>query len=330
MNGISRTFAAFGFRALICPYNCVRISSQGRRRAIRILPRIKTPNRKGVFEILKAYRKNIILFYVLTAAALIAAVFVDLKLDILLNAPENAFAVWFYNTGEIPCRLICPLAGAALFYCCDSKFARFAGICISLGGGAYFGYYFSEHFFTEANQLLFGIVYGVGFSLAVLLSGKLVNIPESIKKPLAALAVAGIAVMAAQLLAVEGMKYLWGRVRFRDLLAAGSYEAFTPWYVINGINGNKSFPSGHTAGAAMSFLAMLLPYISKTAYKHRQLCFYIPFVYTCTVGVTRLIMGAHYLSDIAMGGAVGLLTVIIAIAVLDKKICPSRLKAEQQ
>ena len=53
---------------------------------------------------------------------------------------------------------------------------------------------------------------------------------------------------------------------------------------------------------------------------HRQLCFYLPFFYTCVVAVTRLIMGAHYLSDVAMGGAVGMLTVVIAMAVLDKKI----------
>lgn len=268
---------------------------------------------------LKIYRKNIIAFYVLCVAALVAAAFVDLKLDILLNSPENAFAVWFYNTGEIPCRLICPIAGAALLYCCNSKFAKFAGACISVGGGAYFGYYFAEHFFVQDNQLIYGIVYGIGFSLVLIFIGRFINIPENLKKPIAALAIAGIAVMAAQLCAVEIMKYLWGRVRFRDLLAAGSYESFTPWYIINGINGNKSFPSGHTGGAAMSFLAMLLPYISRKAYKHRQICFFIPFIYTCTVAVTRLIMGAHYLSDVAMGGAVGMLTVIIAMAVLDKK-----------
>lgn len=267
---------------------------------------------------LKAYKKDIIIFYILTAAALIAAVFADLKIDILLNSPENAFAVWFYNTGEIPCRLICPVAGTALLYCCNNRFARFVGACISIGGGAYFGYYFAKHFFVEENNLAFGIVYGVGFSLVLILAAKFIKIPEHLKRPIAVLAIAGIAVMAVQLLAVEGMKYLWGRVRFRDLLAAGSYDAFTPWYVINGINGNKSFPSGHTAGAAMSFLAMLLPYISKKAYEHRQLCFVLPFIYTCVVAVTRLVMGAHYLSDVAMGGAVGLLTVIIAIAVLDK------------
>lgn len=267
---------------------------------------------------LKAYKNDIIIFYILTAAALIAAVFADLKIDILLNSPENAFAVWFYNTGEIPCRLICPVAGTALLYCCSNKFARFVGACISIGGGAYFGYYFAKHFFVEENNLAFGIVYGVGFSLVLILTAKFIKIPEHLKRPIAVLAIAGIAVMAVQLLAVEGMKYLWGRVRFRDLLAAGSYDAFTPWYVINGINGNKSFPSGHTAGAAMSFLAMLLPYVSKKAYEHRQLCFILPFLYTCVVAVTRLVMGAHYLSDVAMGGAVGLLTVIIAIAVLNK------------
>lgn len=53
----------------------------------------------------------------------------------------------------------------------------------------------------------------------------------------------------------------------------------------------------------------------------------MPFIYTCVVAVTRLVMGAHYLSDVAMGGAVGLLTVIIAIAVLDKTVfkngCPA-------
>ena len=269
---------------------------------------------------LKYYRKSIILFYILCAAALIAAVFADLKLDILLNAPENVVAVWFYNTGEIPCRLICPLAGTVLLYCCSSKIMRFIGTCVALGGSVYFGYYFGGHFFAEENNLIFSLVFGFGFGLVLIFLFRLIKIPEKIKNPLAALAIAGIAVMAVQLSLVEAMKYLWGRVRFRDLLAAGSYDAFTPWYIINGINGNKSFPSGHTGGAAMSFLAMLLPYVSKKANEHKQLCFFIPFAYTCTVAVTRLVMGAHYLSDVAMGGAVGLITVIIAMAVLDKKL----------
>ena len=125
--------------------------------------------------------------------------------------------------------------------------------------------------------------------------------------------------MFVQITAVEGMKYLWGRVRFRDLLAAGSYDAFTPWYKINGINGNKSFPSGHTAGAGMSYLMMAFPYLSKKWKNKKTLCFVIPLVYTSVVAFTRLVMGAHYLSDVAMGGIVSFTVVIIAFTLYEKK-----------
>lgn len=268
---------------------------------------------------LKKYRNHIIFFYTFSAILLVVAVFADLKIDIALNNPTNPYAVWFYNTGEVPSRLICPLAGLLIFYIGSKKLEKTAGALICLGGSAYFGYYFGKHFFVEENRMLFSIVFGLGFGLAVLYAGKFIVIPENKKKILYALAVAGIIVMAVQLISVGVLKSLWGRVRFRDLLKSGSNEAFTPWYKINGINGNKSFPSGHTAGAAMSFLMMLFPFISEKYEKHSSLMFVIPFIYTMNVAVTRLIMGAHYLSDVAAGGIIGFTTVVIAIAVLDRK-----------
>lgn len=105
--------------------------------------------------------------------------------------------------------------------------------------------------------MLFSILWGVGFGIVALLIGSL--IPRELMQKLRAAAWIGVVVMTAQLLCIEGLKYLWGRVRFRDLLAAGNYDAFTSWLHPNGINGNKSFPSGHTAGAGMSYLMMLLP-----------------------------------------------------------------------
>ncbi|MCD7796951.1 MAG: phosphatase PAP2 family protein [Clostridiales bacterium] len=125
--------------------------------------------------------------------------------------------------------------------------------------------------------------------------------------------------MAIQLLTIEGLKYLWGRVRFRDLLAAGSYDEFTPWYQINGINGNKSFPSGHTAGAGMSYLLMFMPYLSKNKNKSCAVCFLMALIYTSAVAYTRLVMGAHYLSDVTAGGLISFTIVIIAVAIFDKR-----------
>ncbi|MDE6658763.1 MAG: phosphatase PAP2 family protein, partial [Eubacterium sp.] len=253
---------------------------------------------------IKAYKNNIILFYVVSAVALCFAAFFDLKIDIWLNNPENPICVWFYNTGEIPCRLIMPFAGTVILYNADRKWQKIAGLLVNLGGSAYMGTYIAKHFFVQENQLAFGIVYGIGFGVMLLLLGRLVEIPEKLRKPLFVLAVAGIVVMVVQLSCIEGMKYLWGRVRFRDLLANGSYDAFTPWYVLNGINGNKSFPSGHTAGAGMSYLLMLLPFVFDKFKDKKQFCFWLPCVFTSIVAFTRLVMGAHYLSDVTVGGIV--------------------------
>lgn len=267
----------------------------------------------------KNYKYNMIVFYTAAAIALIFAAFFDLKIDAWLNNPTNPFCVWFYNTGEMPARLLAPIAGAVIAYTVDKNWQKIIGALICLGGSAYFGTYVAKYFFVEENRTAFSLLWGIGFGVTVLIVGSVVKIPEKLKKPLLILAITGLAAMAVQIFFIEGMKYLWGRVRFRDLLEAGSTDAFTPWYVINGINGNKSFPSGHTAGAAMSYLLMLLPFVFKKWENKKQLCFWVPFVYSSVVAFTRLVMGAHYLSDVTVGGLVSFTVVIVAMAILDKK-----------
>ena len=267
----------------------------------------------------KNYKYNIIVFYVLAVIAMGFAAFFDLKIDAWLNNPTNPFCVWLYNTGEMPARLLTPIAGAVIAYTVDKKWQKILGALICLGGSAYFGTYVGKYFFIEENRFVFSLVWGIGFGVTLLIVGSVVKIPKRLKKPLLILAIAGLAAMAAQIFFIEGMKHLWGRVRFRDLLAAGSNDAFTPWYVINGLNGNKSFPSGHTAGAGMSYLLMLLPFVFKKWENKKQLCFWVPFVYTSVVAFTRLVMGAHYLSDVTVGGTVSFTVIIITMAILEKK-----------
>lgn len=170
---------------------------------------------------------------------------------------------------------------------------------------------------------MFGILFGVGLGAALLYAFCYINIPHNKKSLLLALAVIGVVVMAVQLTAVEGMKYLWGRVRFRDLAAAGDYSAFTPWYHINGINGSKSFPSGHAAGAGMIFLAMLLPCASQKRSRYAVMYFAVPFAYTAAVAYTRLVMGAHYLSDVTAGALISFTLAVAAVKLFESRILPS-------
>lgn len=273
---------------------------------------------------LKKYRTEIIVFYVLAAAAMVVASFFDLKIDIALNDPSNPFAVWLYRTGEFPSRLICPIAGAVIFRCTDKKAVAAIGAALCLGGSAYMGYYIGKHFFVEEYRMAFSLLWGIGFGVAALYAVRFVTVPDEFKRPLFTAAVIGVGVMTAQLLTVDIMKNLWGRVRFRDLLSSGSCDGFTAWFVINGKNGNKSFPSGHTAGAGMSYLLMLLPFIDKKRQKYRAVYFWCPFIYTSAVALTRLVMGAHYLSDVAVGGVIAFSCVLVGIKVYEKTCVTNR------
>ena len=267
---------------------------------------------------LKKYRIEIIIFYVLAALSLAFAAFYDLKIDIRLNDPDNIFANWFYRTGEMPARLLCPIAGALIVFCADKVWQKIIGGAICIGGSAYFGYYFGKYFFNDTYKMPYSIIFGVGFGLVLLFACSFVHIPDNYKMPLLQACVVGLAVLVLQLSTVEVMKNLWGRVRYRDLLNDVTLDRFTPFYVINGKNGNKSFPSGHTAGAGMIYLSMLLPMINEKLKKYKSLFFTVSIVYTSVVAFTRLVMGAHYLSDVTVGGIIAFTYVIIGLKVYEK------------
>lgn len=269
--------------------------------------------------IFKKYKPYIVLFYALSLISIIVASFYDLAIDKALNNPTDIFSVWFYNTGEMPSRLILPLAGTVIYLTYKTKLEKILGLVFSLGGSIYLGIHLGMYFFKEPNNYVYGGIYGLGLGICILIVSKFINIPDDKKEILRKISYYVIAIMFIQTGIVEGSKFLWGRVRFRDLLKAGSFDAFTPWYHLNGLTGNKSFPSGHTGGAAVSYTMLFLPYISKKWNDKKALSFIIPLVYSSTVAFTRLVMGAHYLSDVTAGGFIAFTTVIVAIKIFEKK-----------
>lgn len=83
---------------------------------------------------LKRYQNPIICFYILFVIAMVAATFCDLTLDIWLNNPGNILAIWLRNTGEIPSRLICPLAGTVIFFAASSRWEKSPDFCSPSAG----------------------------------------------------------------------------------------------------------------------------------------------------------------------------------------------------
>ena len=80
----------------------------------------------------------------------------------------------------------------------------------------------------------------------------------------------------------------------------------------------KSFPSGHTYCAAITFALICLPDLFESFKKRwvKAICWTVPAAYTLTVAISRIVVGAHYLSDVLVGGTLAFTLVIVIREVL--------------
>lgn len=151
-----------------------------------------------------------------------------------------------------------------------------------------------------------------------------------------------VAVVAATVVAnllIMFVKDPVGRMRYRAinsevgqaLINSGEVQGYTPWYKSNGQpkdsiietfvanypgakDAFKSFPSGHTCAAGMSYAMIMLPDVID--FKHKKTakvaCWATPIAITALVAISRIVVGAHYMSDVTFGGTLAFVCMIIA------------------
>ena len=114
-----------------------------------------------------------------------------------------------------------------------------------------------------------------------------------------------IIALLAELAIVEGIKLICGRLRYREWISDTS-SGYWPWYRINGKpdgDGFKSFPSGHTASACLllpvTFMLNALGKEKEGRYARIGVLCWVLFVMT-----TRIMAGAHFLSDVCAGALI--------------------------
>ena len=99
-------------------------------------------------------------------------------------------------------------------------------------------------------------------------------------------------------LLVSTLKLGWGRIRYRDLAPLG--QDFTPWYAPQGWTGHASFPSGHAASSWLLLPCLLLWPRASARYR---LAFVASFSWGAFVCASRVVIGAHYTSDVLFSTA---------------------------
>ena len=144
--------------------------------------------------------------------------------------------------------------------------------------------------------------------------------------------VLAFAVMAAVAnLLVAVVKGPIGRMRYRAMnssagQAMGGFDNFTKWFVATGNNdlynskelfgysdAFKSFPSGHTCAAGMIYgLIMLIDVLELKKKWHKVAIWSSTIVAAGLVAISRIVVGAHFFSDVLMGGTIAFLAMILA------------------
>lgn len=169
--------------------------------------------------------------------------------------------------------------------------------------------------------------------------------PKTLKK-LEAVALAGV-LFGILCKLTEECKTITQRVRLREMVAYSNgflnekglsegkyspltsamiektdFSAFTPWYKIGdamGIyNRADSFPSGHTVYSCTLFISYFLCVAIDKIKKFIPAALCIAFAYIGVMGYTRMVAGAHYLTDVAGAALVGYTFFIIVKVIYEK------------
>lgn len=97
---------------------------------------------------------------------------------------------------------------------------------------------------------------------------------------------------------IDIIKAEWGRMRYRDMINPDL--EFTPWYLPQGFTGHRSFPSGHTAQASMLFTITMFANMVQNKLS-KILCYLLPIICILVMAVSRVLLGAHFCSDVLFG-----------------------------
>ena len=277
---------------------------------------------------MKSKKLNPIFFIllVLWLFAVAAASVYDLDISLAVANESSLFGRVLEIAGEPPAILFTSfnfaLISAYLFKIASRRILAVLAEIVTVGTSVFT--------FTKIEGYLvdYGIITDeIGFTLAAVIISATVSalfIAITLKLPTESLeryfdtacrcAIVGVATFVIIWL----FKLAWGRVRFRQ--GGSDPDVFTPWYLPQGFTGYYSFPSGHTANATVILTVTLyFKFMSERAKKFKPLIMTVLGAWLAAVAFSRVLIGAHFLSDVLFGAAITL-AIIYFVKGKDKNV----------
>ena len=114
------------------------------------------------------------------------------------------------------------------------------------------------------------------------------------------------------------IKYGFNRPRFFTLTDPDTQ--FTYWFVRHPIAHDSSFPSGHSAQAALTYVLVLFKrFLPKLRTKKWDIFLWsISFIVTGSTMLARMFLGAHYATDVWAGAFLTFFTISLSVRYVDR------------
>lgn len=263
--------------------------------------------------------------------------FADLSISKNIFSDRNTFGIIASVIGTIPCYGGVALMGGMFFGIAYFKkdLKTFKKVLIYLVTIALFvvSIYFSGREFFSFNGFNIEKLKWLGFVIVLPIMGALSYLGYRLMKNnndpriLLILIVISIAIFIALIPGTSLLKVIFHRPRFRMIEQTGcdffpwwqrfsNYSAFAKEYNVASEE-FKSFPSGHaTACVCALAYSLLLPFAAPKTGKYQLVIFYSLFAWAILISFTRILVGAHFLSDVSMGGIIASTMLIVANEVL--------------
>lgn len=263
------------------------------------------------------YKKDAAILAAILALCLLIGTFFDYQISSALFNSSSLFGRFVEAAGELPFELTASVAGIMLVRAArpDSKASKWLavlGVLINVGLA---GYEIIGSLRVGGKLIAFQLVLTFALVIAANLIAYCLT-RETNPDELTRWALMVLAVWIAQAIILNVIvKPLWSRPRMRVIEVTQGLE-FQPWWVIGnpdkwtyiaaGVikDGFKSFASGHTAHAAIGMMLAGLPAAAfKQEPSRRRVVFWAAAAVAALVAFGRIVIGAHFLSDVSCGFA---------------------------
>lgn len=264
----------------------------------------------------------------------------DIQISELLYHAESAFGEFFAVAAMVPIWFLIPISTGLMFGFLITRFSELSilwrVVCLAL---LVFGIYATYERMLEmvGSRHLHGMPYWVLTWLVILLfmgaTALAAHASKKYPREVFIAAFVGLTAIAGSRMVLDNSKTLWGRQRFWTMDDPATQ--FTPWYLpqfpseeVRAELGDyiKSFPSGHSMGSiSVLWLSLIPPFLApcqKNLKRWVNGVSVFALGFWCCTMVSRVILGEHFLSDVAVSGIIFLIFFMV-FTLLAEKLAPN-------